>query len=318
MNSVSVYVVIVVYNPREWIDRCFSSLRESSIHVKTVVIDNGSIDGSQEIIKENYPEVEFHQAKKNLGFGLGNNIGIKMAYDAGAEYVFLLNQDAWVEPDTIELLKNKMQEDSSYGVLSPMHLNGNGDALDFNFSTYIEPSFCSDLYSDIYLKREINRIYNVQFVNAAAWMMSRACIDKVGGFSPSFFHYGEDYNYVHRLHFYQIKLGVYPLTRICHDRAQRAVSNYFSNCGVVTERAFISFYSNPITNVSFFRGQLELLRYVLTPILQGKFGEALQIIKKWTFLINKISVLKINRDISMKSRQLCFLPLLIDEYLCEG
>lgn len=315
MNSASVYVVIVVYNPREWIDRCFSSLRESSIHVKTVVIDNGSIDGSQEIIKQNYPEVEFYQAKKNLGFGLGNNLGIKMAYDARADYVFLLNQDAWVETDTIELLKNKMQEDSSYGVLSPMHLNGNGNALDFNFSTYIEPSFCSDLYSDIYLKRKIDRIYDVQFVNAAAWMMSRACIDKVGGFSPSFFHYGEDYNYVHRLHFYQIKLGVYPLTRICHDRAQRVVSKYFSNYGVVTERAFISFYSDPLIDVSFIRGQIELLRYLISSILNCRFKDAWEIVKKWALLFMKINFLKANRKRSMKGEEQCFLPSSMDQFI---
>ena len=55
----NIYVVIVTYNPKKWINKCFDSLRESSIPLNAIVIDNGSTDGSQEIIKEKYPKNYF-------------------------------------------------------------------------------------------------------------------------------------------------------------------------------------------------------------------------------------------------------------------
>lgn len=315
MNFVS--VVIVTYNPKVWMDRCFLSLKESSVKVKTIVIDNGSIDGSQEIIKQNYPEVDFYQAKENLGFGLANNVGIRMAYDAGAEYTFLLNQDAWVEHDTIERLVNKMQVDTSYGVLSPIHLNGSGDAFDFNFSNYISPINCPKLFSDIYLNRNLDQIYESLFVNAAAWLVSRKCIENVGGFSPSFFHYGEDDNYVSRMRFHKVKLGVYPLTQIYHDRDQRPVSEYFSDYGIAMERNFISFISNPIINMNTLKVQLELLKYVLRAVFDGKFKKSWLVIKKLPLLTRKLTQLRTNRELSMQNKKLCFLTLSINEYLVK-
>jgi GT2 family glycosyltransferase len=311
----NIYVIIVTYNPKQWIDKCFSSLRKSEIQIKTIVIDNGSIDGSQEIIKQRFQEVEFYQAKNNYGFGLANNLGIKIAYDRNADYVFLLNQDAWIEPNTIGLLVNKMQEDHSYGVLSPIHLNGNGDAMDLDFSNCLPPLSCPKLFSDIYLNKNLDKIYESLFVNAAAWLMSRKCIEKVGGFSPSFFHYGEDLNYVHRMHFYNVKLGVYPLTHVYHDREQRAISKYFSDYGIAMQRNFICYYSNPEIDTSFFRGQVELFKYILIPILKGNHKDAWKIIKKWPLLIREMRLLKITRKISMNGEKQCFLPLFVDKYL---
>ncbi len=89
----------------QWIKRCLNSLKNSTLKVSTVVIDNGSIDGTQAYIQNHFPEVDFIQSKTNLGFGQANNIGIKKAYDNQADYVFLLNQDAWIDHnDTIENL----------------------------------------------------------------------------------------------------------------------------------------------------------------------------------------------------------------------
>lgn len=311
----NVFVIIVTYNPKQWIEKCFSSLRESDILVKTVVIDNGSTDGSQEIIKQRFPEVDFYQSNNNHGFGFANNLGIKIAYDQNADYVFLLNQDAWVEPNTISLLAHKMQEDSSYGVLSPMHLNGQGDALDLNFSNCIPPLGCPELLSNIYLNKNLDKIYECLFVNAAAWLVSRKCIELVGGFSPAFFHYGEDLNYVNRMHFYKIKLGVYPLTKIYHDRKQRKISNYFNDYGIATKINFNCFYADPNAHISFFGAQVKLLKYIIDPILQRKYNDAWRIIIKWPSINSEIRFLKRIKKASMEGEKQCFLPLSLDKYL---
>ncbi|MFM9825027.1 glycosyltransferase family 2 protein [Flavobacterium sp.] len=245
MNSSSVYIVIVTYNPKKWIDQCFSSLRNSTIPLKTIVIDNGSTDGSQLIIQEKYPEVDFIEAKQNLGFGKGNNIGIRKAYDAGADFVFLLNQDAWIENNTIEKLVEVANQNPEFGIISPMHLNGSGSTLDYNFSYYIATGLSKTLFSDMYLNTYENKIYSQKFVNAAAWLITRKCIENVGGFSPSFFHYSEDDNYCQRVLYHGFKIGVVPMVKIYHDRDSTKKGVYFTDFKLNFKREMIAELSNP-------------------------------------------------------------------------
>ena len=62
---------------RNWIEKCFSSIRNSSVPVKIIAIDNKSSDNSVEYIQENFPETILLESEKNLGFGGANNIGLK-------------------------------------------------------------------------------------------------------------------------------------------------------------------------------------------------------------------------------------------------
>ena len=74
-----VVVVVVTYNGMQWIDRCLESLRGASQSVHTVVIDNGSTDGTVQHIERQFPEMELIKAEKNLGFGQANNVGLRIA-----------------------------------------------------------------------------------------------------------------------------------------------------------------------------------------------------------------------------------------------
>ena len=86
------YVIVVTYNGSKWIDKCFGSLVNSTIPLQIFAVDNGSSDGTPDIIRSKFPSVQVIENKENLGFGQANNIGIRQAYDAGADYVFLLNR----------------------------------------------------------------------------------------------------------------------------------------------------------------------------------------------------------------------------------
>jgi GT2 family glycosyltransferase len=240
-----VYTIIVTYNGFKWIDKCFESLKQSSIAMNTIVIDNGSTDGTQEKIQSLYPDVDFIQSKENLGFGKANNIGIKKAYDAGADFVFLLNQDAWIEKDTLSGLVNVFFKHPEYGIISPVHLNGKGDALDFGFSRYINPTLCPNLVSDALLGKTQNKIYETKYVNAAAWMISRQCIEAVGGFNPLFTMYGEDDNYLQRVAFHGFKVGILPHVFIYHDREGRSSSTFLSKKSNAFKRSVLIKYCHP-------------------------------------------------------------------------
>lgn len=210
-----VFTIVVTFNASKWIDKCFTSLLNSKYPTEIVVIDNNSFDNTPQKIKNGFPKVTVIEIDNNLGFAKANNIGIKLALEKGADYVFLLNQDAWIEANTIENLLQSFK--NNVGIVSPIHLNGSGNALDINFS------FCmpSDFISDCYLKK-IKPEYRSKMVNAAAWLVSAECLRKVGGFDTLLFtHYGEDDNYCQRLEYHGYKLIVNTEAKIYHDRENR-------------------------------------------------------------------------------------------------
>lgn len=212
-----VYAVIVTYNGKKWYNKCIGYLKQSSIPVLPVIVDNASSDGTQDYIKATFPEAKFIESSENLGFAKANNIGIRYAYDNGADYVLLLNQDAWIFPDTISLLLKTFSEHPDAGIISPMHLNGEMDALDFNFATNMSGDFVSDSYLN-----KLKPDYPVSYINAACWLISRKCIETVGGFDTNLFvHYGEDGDYCRRLIYHKFTLYISTKSRACHDREFR-------------------------------------------------------------------------------------------------
>lgn len=216
-------IVIVTYNALNWLTRCLESCGE----VAVIVVDNNSQDGTDEFIKTNYPKIELILKRDNLGFGRANNIGIKEALRRGADQILLLNQDAYLESDTVEQLTRAASQNPEYGIFSPIHLDGSGKRLDRNFTNYIHYDNNKDFFSDALFKR-LAGIYEVPFVNAACWLLPKKTLETVGGFDPIFFHYGEDDNYCQRVLFHRMKIGVVSGCYVRHDRENRQ-QNYPKN-----------------------------------------------------------------------------------------
>lgn len=220
-----ILAIIVTYNPMHWADKCFGSLVSSNIPIDIFVVDNGSTDGGQSYIKQHWSNIIFHQSEINLGFARANNIGLRYAVDNNYDYVFLLNQDAWIEKDTIEKLLLTCQNADRVGVVSPMQLTGDYSALDKRFANYLS----SELISDVYLN-SIKSEYEVEMVSAAAWLLPISTIQRIGGFDTLLFtHYGEDDNYAQRVQYYGLKLYINPQCTICHDRATRTADQQENN-----------------------------------------------------------------------------------------
>lgn len=213
-------VIVVTYNAMQWAERCFDSLKASSIENDVFVVDNGSSDGTRDFIKKKYPSVIFKQNETNLGFGKANNIGLQYAYENNYDYVYLLNQDAWVMSDTLEKLINAHKGNPEYGVLSPIQLEAEQKRFDRIFGYVCSQQINNDFINDLFFNRR-QRIYPVLDVMAAHWLISKTCLEKVGGFSPTFPHYGEDNNFNHRVYFKGMKVGIVPSARAIHDRESR-------------------------------------------------------------------------------------------------
>jgi GT2 family glycosyltransferase len=212
------FIIIVTYNGIKWLLKCLESAKSYPV----IIVDNNSTDEIVNFIKASYPEVILLQQSKNLGFGQANNIGISYALKEGTEHIFLLNQDAYLKDNCLDILIDFQKKNKEYGILSPIHLNGTGTRLDANFSSYVNYSGNKDFFSDYVLNKSIKPIYTVPFVNAAGWLISRECLEIAGGFDPIFFHYGEDDNYCQRVNYHGFKIGVVPEARLLHDRENRS------------------------------------------------------------------------------------------------
>lgn len=100
-----VAIIILNWNGKEDTLACLESLRGLIYENREIILaDNGSTDDSLDAIRASYPEVTVVENGENLGFAEGNNRGIRVALDRGADYVMLLNNDTTVAADMIDRL----------------------------------------------------------------------------------------------------------------------------------------------------------------------------------------------------------------------
>ncbi len=123
MNEPLVYVLIINWNGREHLDACFSSLTANDYpNMRFLLIDNASSDDSVAYIRENFGQdtrVDCLECDKNHGWSGGNNLGIRVALDHGADYIFLLNNDISIAPDAISKLVRQAETTPQCGCLAP-------------------------------------------------------------------------------------------------------------------------------------------------------------------------------------------------------
>lgn len=302
----NVFAIIATYNGAAWIEKCLSSLEKSSLQPNIIVIDNSSTDLTTTIIKEKFSNVQLVEPKVNLGFGQANNLGLKIALENKCDYAFLLNQDAWVEVNTIADLVEAFVAEPKLGILSPIHYNGAGDALDIFFLDYFKKSSIEYyLQSRILNQNNSDIIINTTFVNAAAWLISANCIKNIGGCDPIFFHYGEDKNYAQRVIYHGFKMGIHLHTKICHDREKR-ITNSSLNTFVNFKRdwtnelnLFCDIHQKSYKSL-IFKSILRNLSLMIIYLLKGNKSLLSYHYKMLKNIISSLSKIKISREISLR------------------
>ena len=102
-------VIIPNYNGIQYLEKCLKSVTESAVPASVIVVDNGSQDGSRELVQHRFPQASLIAFSENRGFCAAVNAGIRAAK---TPYVFLLNNDTETEPDCIGRLEAAMEADS--------------------------------------------------------------------------------------------------------------------------------------------------------------------------------------------------------------
>ena len=213
-------VVVVTWNAAEYVERCLESVRGH----ETVVVDNGSTDGTPALVRERFPEVELIE-QENRGMGGGNNAGMRAA---GGRYWLLLNSDAWVKGGLDDLVAFADAHPRA-AVVGPRLLNPDGS---LQRSVRGEPTLWRLATEYLFLRKlaprtqAFNAFYGAGFDHAApreveslqgaALLVRREAADEVGLFDESFFMFSEETDWLHRFRAAGWQVWFSPSAEVVH------------------------------------------------------------------------------------------------------
>lgn len=167
--------------------------------LQVIVVDNGSTDGSAEMIRACHPQATLLSSAENLGYAGGNNFGMRYALDHGADYFWLLNDDVLIAPDSLAVLISAAQANSAVGFLGPLvylreepqSILSAGGFIGSDHTAYQRGLGEPD-------QGQYAGIQEVAFVSGCALMASREMVDRVGILDEDFFAYQEEIEWCYR------------------------------------------------------------------------------------------------------------------------
>jgi GT2 family glycosyltransferase len=177
-----------------------------------ICVDNGSTDGSDNVIAERFPGVELHRTGSNLGFAGGNNVGIRRALARGADWVLLLNNDAVAEAGLPAALERAAAARPDAGLLACMILDAGGGGVQ-----YAGASFNAQLgYSGRIDTQSRDGLRDVGRADGAAFAVSRSAVERAGELDESLFMYVEDVEWSLRIKRAGFAVVLVPDARVRH------------------------------------------------------------------------------------------------------
>ena len=221
----NVSIIIVNYNTKELISNCIQSIYEKTIglNYEIIVVDNASVDGSQQKITEWFPNVKLIELNENIGFGGANNEGIKIAIGRN---LFFLNPDTILLNNAIKILSEYLDKNSDSGVcggnLYTKDLKPNFSYMPF-FPTLLPE--LNLLTGNLFYKFFVGKNYRfnytgkpleVAYITGADMMVTRKCLSVTGSFDPDFFMYYEETELSLRIKKSGYKIYSVPDAQIIH------------------------------------------------------------------------------------------------------
>lgn len=252
-------IIIVNYNVKYFLEQCLQSVMEGvrNMEAEVFVVDNKSVDGSVQMLKEKFPDVITLVNTENVGFSKANNQAIKLAK---GEYVLLLNPDTLVENVTFEKVIAFMDEHPEAGGLGVKMVDGKGKFLPeskrglptpmvafykiFGLSRLFPGSRRFGQYHLTYLDQD--SVHEVDVLSGAFMLLRKSVLDDIGLLDETFFMYGEDIDLSYRITKAGYKNFYYPETRIIHykgESTKKGSINYvfvFYNAMVIFARKHFS------------------------------------------------------------------------------
>ena len=232
-STAKISIIIVNYNVKDYLANCISSLMSSAVDadVQIIVIDNDSFDGSVEMLKHEFPQVDIIAHQENVGFGKAVNAGIDRSK---GDYILVLNPDTIVQENTLATLLNRMADRRDVGICGPKILNADG-TLQLSckrsfptpwvafpkllgLSALFPGSKWAGRYNLTYL--DPDEEHSVDAVSGSCMFIRRKVIDEIGLFDERFFMFGEDLDLCFRAMEADWEIKYVPATQIVHYKGE--------------------------------------------------------------------------------------------------
>jgi len=227
-NAPKASIIIVSYNTKALLERCFDSVRASAgaLAYEIIVVDNGSSDGSVEYVKENFPSVALIESAENLGFAAANNLGFKKAR---GEYVVLLNSDAFLVGDSLATSVRLMDAAPEVGLAGGRLVGEDGSwqpsARSFPgiWNDFLTLSGLAGRYreSRIFGRPDMtyidqDRDLSCDWVPGAFTIVRKPILDELGAFDERYFLYFEEVDLCRRIKRAGWKIAYWPAIKVIH------------------------------------------------------------------------------------------------------
>lgn len=229
-NAPKLSVVIVNYNTRQLLADCLQSLCEAEPPtggLELIVVDNASADGSQKMVRRDFPQVRLLALDENLGFSAANNRGTAVAT---GDYILFLNSDTRVSPDALVKPVQYLNQQPGIGALTVKLIYPNGQRDPDNHRGFPTPwnAFChfsglGKLFPNTpkfngYFQSfaNFNIIHTVPVIAGSYMLMPMALCRELGGWDETYFFYGEDIDFCYRINQAGYKIVYYPDVEVIH------------------------------------------------------------------------------------------------------
>jgi GT2 family glycosyltransferase len=198
-------VVLVCWNNKDYLEPCLRSLYESGLrsNFDVVVVDNGSTDGSQEMLGRKFPQVKIIQNDHNAGLGRASNQGIEAT---SGRYLLLLNNDTIINGSSLDAMVGYLDATPDAGAVGGQLLNPDGSVQSCynNFPSLREEFLIATRLGELLREGYPAIIYDqtvrsVSWLGSACLMLRRASLDQVGLLDEEYFIYGDEADLQYRL-----------------------------------------------------------------------------------------------------------------------
>lgn len=208
-----VFVIVLNYNGKETIIECLKSIyRQDYPSYELVVSDNDSHDGSLELAKNYFSGAHFIKNEENIGFAAGNNVAIRFALEKFADYIFLLNNDATIEKDTLLKLVSLAEKDKKAGIISPVILNGSGNI----WFAGGKIKWLAMKAAHFFRTNKTNGTYLTDYISGCAMLVKKDVFREIGLLDEKYFLYYEDADFCLRARKRDFKCLVVPSAKVTH------------------------------------------------------------------------------------------------------
>jgi N-acetylglucosaminyl-diphospho-decaprenol L-rhamnosyltransferase len=214
--------VIVTWNACATIARCLDSVAAEVPNAEVILVDNNSSDETADLVAACYPHVHLIRNHRNEGFGYACNAG---AARARGEYLFFLNPDARLEPNSIQRMLGVLRESPQTAIAGPALQGSRGAAVSGGQRFLTLRTFC--LYrvfgwNKVQVPAEVS---NVDWVSGAALLIRRPAFKELGGFDRRFWMYVEDMHLCWKARARGWKVSIIPTATVTHDHSTSARNN---------------------------------------------------------------------------------------------